>query len=179
MCCLKLLIKKPLAQLFMATNAIIAYIGLGSNLNQPKAQIKQALMQLEQHIDIQITALSNLYQSKPLLDMPQPDYINAVVQIKTKLTPSVLLTTCQQIEHKQHRIQEKKWGARTIDLDILLYGNQTITTENLSIPHPQIAHRAFVLLPLCDIDPSLIIPKNKRLSDMIKHIDTSQIHNAN
>ena len=154
---------------------MIAYIGLGSNLNQPKEQIKQALMSLEVCPEININHLSKLYQSKPLLDMPQPDYYNAVVQITTTLRPLGLLEICQKIEQKQHRIRERKWGARTIDLDLLLCDEQTIDTKILTIPHSQIANRVFVLLPLLDIKPDLTIPKLGLASELLTRLDLSKI----
>lgn len=155
------------------TSNIIAYIALGSNLNQPQQQIKQALINLEVQQNIALLAFSGLYRSKPLKNMPQPDYYNAVVQVSTSLTALDLLDLCQQIETAQQRVREKKWAARTIDLDILLYNNQRINTKRLTIPHKEIANRAFVLLPLFDIDPDLIIPKHGQLSELIACIDIS------
>jgi 2-amino-4-hydroxy-6-hydroxymethyldihydropteridine pyrophosphokinase len=124
---------------------LLAYIGLGSNLNSPKQQIKDALIALNATQDVKVVALSSLYQSKPINDSEQPDYINAVCQVDTHLTALELLYVCQGIETKQHRVREKKWGARTIDLDIILYGVQVVASKQLIIPHPEMMNRAFCI----------------------------------
>jgi 2-amino-4-hydroxy-6-hydroxymethyldihydropteridine diphosphokinase len=137
---------------------MLAYIGLGSNLNNPKAQIKQALIALNETPDVKVVALSSLYQSPPVDDSKQPDYLNAVCQVNTHLTGLELLRVCQKIEDKQHRVREKKWGARTIDLDIILYGVQVIASKALVVPHPEMMNRAFVLVPLAELEPDLKVP---------------------
>ncbi len=155
-----------------------AYIGLGSNLNQPKVQIKQAIMALEAHNNIKMVGLSKLYQSTPLLNMPQPNYYNAAVKINTSLSPIKLLEVCQQIEQDQHRVKEKKWGARTIDLDILLFDEQVLDTQKLTIPHYDMHNRGFVLLPLLDIDAELSIPILGKIKTLITKIDLSGVTHA-
>lgn len=155
-----------------------AYIGLGSNLNQPKVQIKQAIMALEAHNNIKMVGLSKLYQSTPLLNMPQPNYYNAAVKINTSLSPIKLLQVCQQIEQDQHRVKEKKWGARTIDLDILLFDEQVLDTQKLTIPHYDMHNRGFVLLPLLDIDAELSIPILGKIKTLITKIDLSGVTHA-
>lgn len=155
-----------------------AYIGLGSNLNQPKVQIKQAIMALEAHNNIKMVGLSKLYQSTPLLNMPQPNYYNATVKINTSLSPIKLLEVCQQIEQDQHRVKEKKWGARTIDLDILLFDEQVLDTQKLTIPHYDMHNRGFVLLPLLDIDAELSIPILGKIKTLITKIDLSGVTHA-
>jgi 2-amino-4-hydroxy-6-hydroxymethyldihydropteridine pyrophosphokinase len=154
---------------------LLAYIGLGSNLNSPKQQIKDALIALNATQDVKVVALSSLYQSKPINDSEQPDYINAVCQVDTHLTALELLYVCQAIETKQHRVREKKWGARTIDLDIILYGVQVVASKQLIIPHPEMMNRAFVLVPLSELESDLKVPVLGPLQALIDLIDTSEL----
>lgn len=152
---------------------MLAYIGLGSNLNNPKQQIKTAILALNSTKDVSVVGLSSLYQSKPIDDSNQPDYLNAVCQINTHLTALELLYVCQTIENKQHRVREKKWGARTIDLDIILYGVQVIAAKQLVVPHPEMMNRAFVLVPLAELDPDLKVPVLGDIQALIKSLDIS------
>jgi 2-amino-4-hydroxy-6-hydroxymethyldihydropteridine diphosphokinase len=154
---------------------MLAYIGLGSNLNNPKQQIKDALIALNSTQDVKVVALSSLYQSKPIDDSKQPDYINTVCQVDTHLTALELLYVCQGIETKQHRVREKKWGARTIDLDIILYGVQVVASKQLIIPHPEMMNRAFVLVPLSELESDLKVPVLGPLQALIDLIDTSEL----
>ena len=154
---------------------MLTYIGLGSNLNNPKQQIKDALIALNSTQDVKVVALSSLYQSKPIDDSEQPDYINAVCQVDTHLTALELLYVCQGIETKQHRVREKKWGARTIDLDIILYGVQVVASKQLIIPHPEMMNRAFVLVPLSELESDLKVPVLGPLQALIDLIDTSEL----
>ena len=154
---------------------MLAYIGLGSNLNNPKQQIKDALIALNSTQDVKVVALSSLYQSKPIDDSKQPDYINAICQVDTHLTALELLYVCQGIETKQHRVREKKWGARTIDLDIILYGVQVVASKQLIIPHPEMMNRPFVLIPLSELESDLKVPVLGPLQALIDLIDTSEL----
>ncbi len=146
---------------------MLAYIGLGSNLNNPKQQIKDAVLALHHAKDIEVVNLSSLYQSPPVDGSKQPDYINAVAQISTHLTPLELLYACQEIEEKQHRIREKKWDARTIDLDIIIYGVQVVASKQLVIPHPEMMNRAFVLIPLAELEDDLKVPVLGPIQELI------------
>jgi len=137
---------------------LLVYIGLGSNLQGPKKQIEKALKALSDAKEITLLSVSSFYQSKPLLDMPGPNYLNVVCKIETDLGALDLLNLCQEIEDNQHRVREVKWGSRTIDLDILLYGEKILASKRLTIPHPEIINRTFVLLPLFEIEPGLKIP---------------------
>ncbi|AYQ57095.1 2-amino-4-hydroxy-6-hydroxymethyldihydropteridinepyrophosphokinase [Bathymodiolus thermophilus thioautotrophic gill symbiont] len=152
---------------------MLAYIGLGSNLNNPKQQIKNALIALNDTQDVKVVALSSLYQSPPIDGSKQPDYINAMCQVDTHLTALELLYVCQAIEVKQHRVREKKWGARTIDLDIIIYGVQVVASKQLIIPHPEMMNRAFVLVPLAEIEPDLKVPILGNVQDLIDKLDIS------
>ena len=154
---------------------MLAYIGLGSNLNNPKQQIKDALIALNTTKDVKVVGLSSLYQSKPVDGSKQPDYINAMCQVNTHLTALELLYVCQDIETKQHRVREKKWGARTIDLDIILYGTQVIASKQLMIPHPEMMNQAFVLVSLSELESDLKVPVLGPLSELIDILDTSEL----
>ncbi|QKQ23897.1 2-amino-4-hydroxy-6-hydroxymethyldihydropteridine diphosphokinase [Candidatus Ruthia endofausta] len=154
---------------------MLAYIGLGSNLNHPKKQIKNALIALNSTKDVKVVSLSSLYQSKPIDNSKQPDYINAMCQVDTYLTALELLYICQDIEIKQHRVREKKWSARTIDLDIIIYGVQVIASKQLIVPHPQMMNRAFVLVPLAELEPHLKVPVLGAIQDLIAKLDISKL----
>ncbi|MGB5579954.1 MAG: 2-amino-4-hydroxy-6-hydroxymethyldihydropteridine diphosphokinase [Woeseia sp.] len=136
-----------------------AYIGLGSNLDDPVAQIDKAFAALDTLKDSQLLLRSPKYGSAPLGPQDQPDYVNAVAGILTTLSPEELLVQLQAIEKQQGRVRSgERWGARTLDLDLLVYGSEVIDSPNLQVPHPRIAERNFVLLPLNDIAPELRIP---------------------
>ncbi len=154
---------------------MLAYIGLGSNLNDPKQQIKTAVMALHATKDVEVVNLSSLYQSPPVDDSKQPDYINAIAQVNTHLTPLELLYVCQTIETQQHRVREKKWGARTIDLDIITYGVQVVASKQLVIPHPEMMNRAFVLIPLAELEPDLKVPVLGPIEDIIQELGAYQL----
>ena len=154
---------------------MLAYIGLGSNLKGPKEQIEKALRALNEAKEMTLLSVSSFYQSKPLLDMPGPNYLNVVCKIETDLSTLDLLNFCQEIEDNQHRVREVKWASRTIDLDILLYGDQVLSTKRLTIPHPEIINRAFVLLPLFEIEPGIKLPLLGPLKDLLERIKPSDV----
>ncbi len=154
---------------------MLAFIGLGSNLEEPREQINTALSSLDDVSEIEILKTSSFYQSKPLLGMTGPDYLNVVCKIETKLSALDLLSKCQQIENKQHRVREIRWGSRTIDLDILLYGDEVISTKDLSVPHPEMIKRNFVLLPLFEIEPELELPGFGKLKELVRKVYSSSI----
>jgi len=154
---------------------LLAYIGLGSNLKGPKKQIVKALKAISEAKEITLLSVSSFYQSKPLLDMPGPNYLNVVCKIETDLSSFDLLSFCQKIEDNQKRVREVKWGSRTIDLDILLYGDQILASKRLTIPHPEIINRAFVLLPLFEIEPGLKLPLLGPLKGLLERIEPSDV----
>jgi len=154
---------------------LLAYIGLGSNLKGPKKQIEKALKAISEAKEITLLSVSSFYQSKPLLDMPGPNYLNVVCKIETDLSSFDLLSFCQKIEDNQKRVREVKWGSRTIDLDILLYGDQVLVSKRLKIPHPEIINRAFVLLPLIEIEPGLKLPLLGPLKGLLERIEPSDV----
>lgn len=143
-----------------------AYIGLGSNLANPIAQLQTALTTLASSPNIALINQSSFYQSDSLLD-GQPQYINAVAQIETTLSPEHLLDALQQIEQQQGRERKERWGARTLDLDIILYSNLQINTNRLTIPHSQLALRSFVLVPLLEIAPDIALPSGLKVATLL------------
>ena len=154
---------------------MLAYIGLGSNLKGPKKQIEKALRALSEAKETTLLSVSSFYQSKPLLDMPGLNYLNVVCKIETDLSAFDLLNFCQEIEDNQHRVRKVKWASRTIDLDILLYGDQVLATKRLIIPHPEMINRAFVLFPLFEIEPGLKLPLLGPLKGLLERIKPSNV----
>lgn len=149
-----------------------AYIGLGSNLDDPAARLQRAVDALAQRPEIRVTAASPLYRSTPMVPVgedpgSQPEYLNAVVAIDTTLAPLALLDALQAIEQAQHRVRTRRWGPRTLDLDLLLYGDARVDLPRLTVPHPGLRERRFVLLPLHDIAPELVLPDGERLADAL------------
>jgi len=143
-----------------------AYIGLGSNLDDPERRIARAVESLEALPDTQVTARSSLYRSAPLGPPDQPDFLNAVVTLRTALGPSDLLGRLKAIERDQGRKPGPRWGPRVIDLDLLVYADAVIDEPGLVVPHPGIAQRNFVLLPLREIAPDLEVPGLGRVADI-------------
>lgn len=150
---------------------VIAYIGLGSNLHDPAAQIISALAALSKLPQTHLEKRSSLYRSAPMGPQDQPDYINAVAALITALTPRQLLVHLQGIELAQGRIRNgEKWGPRTLDLDLLLYGDRFIAEAGLTVPHPGLHERNFVLYPLAEIAPEIIVPGKGPLTALINHL---------
>ncbi|WEJ63317.1 2-amino-4-hydroxy-6-hydroxymethyldihydropteridine diphosphokinase [Thiomicrorhabdus lithotrophica] len=154
---------------------ITAYIGLGSNLSNPIEQLKIALQSIDTLPSTRLVQSSSFYGSKPLGPQDQPDFVNAVCKIKTKLSAEELLHHLQKIELEQGRIKKRHWGERLIDLDILLFGDDIISTDELTVPHKQIALRDFVLIPLAEIAPGLIIPKLGKIESLIAALEDSYL----
>jgi 2-amino-4-hydroxy-6-hydroxymethyldihydropteridine diphosphokinase len=142
----------------MKSAAVDAFIGLGSNLDEPQRQVLSALRELGELPDSRLIRRSPLYRSAPLGPPGQADYINAVAMLETALGAVALLNELQAIEQRHGRVRGTRWGPRTLDLDLLLYGDQRIDSERLQVPHPRICERAFVLVPLHDVAPDLILP---------------------
>ena len=147
---------------------INVYIGLGSNLANPIQQIQQAHQAITDHSQVVEIAFSSLYASPPMGPQDQPDYVNAVMCIQTDLAALALLRVLQQIEIEFGRIRGERWGARTLDLDLLLYGHEQINHPDLIVPHIGIAERAFVLYPLQQIAPAnLMVIGRGNLEDLV------------
>jgi 2-amino-4-hydroxy-6-hydroxymethyldihydropteridine diphosphokinase len=140
-------------------SSVIAYVGLGSNLGEPVAHVQQALAQLDAIHQTRLIVASRLYRTAPLGPQDQPDFINAVAGLQTRLAPRNLLDELQRLEAAHGRVREGlRWGPRTLDLDILLYDDLQMDEPDLRIPHPGMAMRAFVLKPLQELAADLIIP---------------------
>ncbi|MGR5258906.1 2-amino-4-hydroxy-6-hydroxymethyldihydropteridine diphosphokinase [Vibrio astriarenae] len=151
---------------------ITVYIAIGSNMATPVEQAQLAIEALKTLPKSRFIACSQLYSSTPMGPQDQPDYINAVAEIETELTPIELLNCTQAIELDQGRVRkEERWGPRTLDLDLILYGNEVIDSERLTIPHYGMKVREFVLYPLAEIAPNLTLPDGTELQDLIQKVD--------
>lgn len=157
----------------------LAYIGLGSNLENPVAQVRQALDELDGLPLSSLVAQSSLYATPPLGPQDQPDFINAVAVVKTALSPLSLLDQLQALEQRHRRQRLRHWGPRTLDLDLLLYGQQTIERPRLRVPHPHMHKRAFVLVPLAEVTTTAAeqppILHQQTLDHWLAHLDLSAI----
>ena len=147
---------------------VVVYVGVGSNLDNPEQQVQSAIDECAVLPRTRLRARSSLYRSAPMGPQDQPDYVNAVACLATGLLPDTLLQELQAIEQRHGRERSRHWGPRTLDLDILLYGQDVIDTEHLKIPHPGIAERNFVLYPLAEIDSQLDIPGKGKLRALLQ-----------
>jgi 2-amino-4-hydroxy-6-hydroxymethyldihydropteridine diphosphokinase len=132
-----------------------AFLGLGSNQGDRPALLAEAVGRLRRAPEVEIAAVSSLYATAPVGVQDQPEFLNAVVEVRTTLPPPGLLALCQGIEAALGRVRTQRWGPRTIDLDILLYGDLEWAADGLELPHPRMRERAFVLLPLAEVAPGL------------------------
>ncbi len=145
-----------------------AFIALGSNLQQPLLQLQAAVLAIAQLPSSELAQVSSVYRSAAVGPGEQADYLNAVLQLQTALQPTKLLAALQAIEQAQGRVRTIRWGARCLDLDILLYGNRQIATSALTIPHAQLQWRNFVLYPLAEIaGPNLVLPDGAELGTLV------------
>ena len=135
-----------------------AFVGLGSNLGDRETHIRRALDELARVPGTRVTRASSLYDSEPVGEIEQPNFLNAVAQIDTELTARQLLWTLLLIERRLGRVRSARWGPRTIDLDLLVFGELVVDEPDLQVPHPELALRSFVLVPLVEIDPQLVHP---------------------
>jgi len=148
---------------------IRCFIALGSNLDDPESQLRRAVQQLHALRQTHVHDVSPVYQNPAVGPGEQPDYLNAVVALDSNLSPRELLQVLQTIENNQGRRRDIRWGARSLDLDILLYGDMRLDEPDLQIPHPRMLQRNFVLYPLFDIAPDLQLPDGSSLSS---HLDS-------
>ena len=150
-----------------------AYLGLGSNIGDRKQQLLKAIDLIGNIKGIKVTKQSSIYETAPIGYTDQPNFLNLCLEIETELSPQQLLKHCLDIEQQLHRVREIRWGPRTLDLDILLYSDNIIETDNLSIPHPRMQERAFVLIPLNDIASDKKDPRlNQKIHDLVFPDDT-------
>jgi len=145
------------------------FLGLGSNLGNSSGVLQDAVDTLTTDDKTHLVALSSFYQSAPMGPQDQPDYINAVCQISTSHSPESLLALCQDIENQfgRERNPDERWGPRTLDIDILLFGEEKVNTPELTIPHVGMAEREFVLVPLFELVPNLIMPNGQPLAKWV------------
>jgi len=156
----------------MVAETTTAYIGLGSNLGEREQTIRSALKALAEREGIEVTAVSRLIETAPVGGPPQGDYLNGVAEITTTLGPQRLLQVLLEIEDEFGRARGERWGPRTLDLDLLLYGDAVVETQDLQVPHPRMHERLFVLEPLCDIAPAAIHPVLRATAaELIKRLD--------
>ncbi|WMY96174.1 MAG: 2-amino-4-hydroxy-6-hydroxymethyldihydropteridine diphosphokinase [Arsenophonus sp.] len=152
------------------------YISIGSNLNKPLKQAKNAIKKLNQLPNTKFIKISSFYRSKPMGKKNQPEYLNLVIALETTLLPHNLLQYTQNIEYMHGRKRTiNRWIPRTLDLDILLYGKQTIQTHHLTIPHYGIKKREFILYPLAEIAPKLCFPDGELLSHRLKLVPENNL----
>jgi len=149
----------------------IAYVGIGSNLDEPRRQVLEAFTELDRLPHTRLVKKSSLYRSAPMGHAAQPDFINAVAQLETGLPAERLLAELQEIEARHGRKRSFPNAPRTLDLDILLYGELSLDLPSLKIPHPRMHERAFVLRPLLEISPELQIRFNVRVDQKIERVD--------
>ena len=150
-----------------------AYLGLGSNIGDRKQQLLKAIDLIGNIKGIKVTKQSSIYETAPIGYTDQPNFLNLCLEIETELSPQQLLKHCLDIEQQLHRVREIRWGPRTLDIDILLYSDNIIETDNLSIPHPRMQERAFVLIPLNDIASDKKDPRlNQKIHDLVFLDDT-------
>lgn len=143
-----------------------AYLSIGGNLGDRKQNLAEVCSRLREHPKIKVTLESSIYETKPWGKLDQPDFWNQVLEIETELSPLDLLEVCQHIENNLGRKRIVHWGPRTVDIDILTYDNRVYKDERLTLPHPRMEEREFVLAPLREIAPTFILPSGRRVKDV-------------
>ncbi|WP_455507230.1 2-amino-4-hydroxy-6-hydroxymethyldihydropteridine diphosphokinase [Enterobacter sp.] len=153
----------------------LACIAIGSNLASPLEQVNAAVKALGEIPQSKIVAVSSFYRTPPLGPQDQPDYLNAAVILETELGPEELLDNTQRIELQQGRVRKaERWGPRTLDLDIMLFGHETINTERLTVPHYDMKNRGFMLWPLFEVAPDLIFPDGTPLKSILDSLNAER-----
>jgi 2-amino-4-hydroxy-6-hydroxymethyldihydropteridine diphosphokinase len=154
---------------------MIAYLCLGSNLNNPETQVQQAFQKLREDPNISILKSSSLIQTKPVGNINQPDFYNQVIEVETSYSSDELLQKALNLENQMGRVRSEHWGPRIIDIDILLYEDEVKHTQDLILPHPEMTKRKFVLELLCSIAPDLIHPVlHKSIANLLKDIEKKE-----
>jgi 2-amino-4-hydroxy-6-hydroxymethyldihydropteridine diphosphokinase len=149
-------------------NFVRAYVGLGSNLREREATLREALTRLSELDGVAVVAVSSFRETDPVGNADQPRFVNAAAELETSLGPRELLDRLLEVERSlgRDRSREERWGPRTVDLDLLLYGDETVGEPGLEVPHPRLAERTFVLEPLVELDPGLRLPDGRALRDL-------------
>ena len=156
--------------------SVQAFIALGANLGQPAKQVRRAIALICLLPNTRLVKCSSFFTSTPVGYTAQPDFINAVVEISTRLSPDGLLEALFAIESALGRERHFINGPRTIDLDLILYGERTVKSAELEIPHPRMVERAFVLVPLVEIAPEILIPGQGRAADLLPNVADQKLH---
>jgi 2-amino-4-hydroxy-6-hydroxymethyldihydropteridine diphosphokinase len=146
--------------------ATVAFLGLGSNLGDRLTNLQGAVDLLHGEPGLRVVASSRVWETAPVGGPPQPDYLNAVIRVETDLSARDLLDVAHRVEGRLGRVRKERWGARSIDIDVLLFGEETIDESDLVVPHPRLAQRAFVLLPLLELVADPVLPDGTRLKDL-------------
>jgi len=157
----------------------VVYIGLGSNIDNPTAHISTAFIEIGQIPNSKLKRQSSLYRSSPMGNIDQPEFINAVVELDTELSAITLLGHMHTIEEKHGRVRTQHWGPRSLDLDLLLYGDHHIENRKLTVPHPGINDRNFVLCPLLEIVPEIVIPGSGSAKKILENIGINGLEKLN
>ena len=153
----------------------VVYIAIGSNLASPLEQVNAAVQAIGEIPDSRIVAVSSFYRTPPLGPQDQPDYLNAAVALDTALAPEALLDHTQRIELQQGRVRKaERWGPRTLDLDIMLFGDEVINTERLTVPHYDMKNRGFMLWPLWEVAPELTFPNGESLQAILQQLNAEK-----
>lgn len=154
----------------------IVYIALGTNLEPRAAHLEKALELFRALPDVEVKRVSSIYESKPVGYLDQPDFLNLVFEAETDLLALDLLDNCQSIEEELGRVRTIRFGPRTLDADIVLYGAEIFEEERLIVPHPRMQERAFVLLPLQELNPEFVVPKwNKTVNELVAELPLSDL----
>jgi len=156
-------------------NLTPVYVALGANLKRPEEQVRAGFEELAMLPETRLAAVSSLYRSAAVGYLDQPDFVNAVAGIETALAPRALLDALLEIERRYGRVREFANAPRTLDLDILLYGETQVNERGLSIPHPRMHERAFVLVPLAEIAPEALVPGRGRVRDLLQGVDAASL----
>jgi 2-amino-4-hydroxy-6-hydroxymethyldihydropteridine diphosphokinase len=164
---------EALALITHHSSLITAFVGLGSNLGDPPAQIRRALLALAVLPETRLVRQSSLYRNPPVGHHDQPDFVNAVAQVETRLAPGELLAQLLDLERAHGRVRDYPNAPRTLDLDVLLYGELALEKPGLTVPHPRMLERAFVMVPLAEIAPDALVPGKGRVADLVRKVDAS------
>jgi 2-amino-4-hydroxy-6-hydroxymethyldihydropteridine diphosphokinase len=157
---------------------VVAFIGLGANLGEPRRQLQEAMTRLAAAEEIELVRASSFYRTPPLGPPGQPWYVNAVIQVRTRLTPEELLRVLHRVEEDLGRVRREHWGPRVIDLDLLLYNGVILSGADLCLPHPEMHRRSFVLVPLAEIAPQAWHPVFlKTASELLAGLDPQDVEN--
>lgn len=156
-------------------SAVTAYVALGSNLENPSRQLRSGLEALAALPGTRLTRVSSLYRSAPVGYADQPDFVNAVAAIETSLSPRELLDALLAIERRHGRVRDFPNAPRTLDLDIVAYGDRVVEEPGLAIPHPRMQERAFVVIPLAEIAPDALIPGRGVVRDLVENVDRASV----